>query len=130
MSIRSTVDFVIDSKGDVTNTQVTGTFTAKTKLSMKEILRQDELYRQILGVNSQEASEHSKDIASALSYLATHIIGCPDIWKALENGMKCEDLNIIADINNRCREEIDKEYKKLSEEASAAETILKTPPAV
>ena len=128
MPIKNTVEFSIDVTGELTGNQYVGSFTAKTKLSMKESLRQDEIFRGILGVNSNEASNASKSIAAAVSYLSTHLITSPDWWKSLENGLKCEDMNLLATINNTCQEKIDEEYKKLADEAGKAEAALKALP--
>ena len=126
--LKNTVDFSVDVKGELTGNSYVGPFVAKTKLSVRETLRQDELYRAVLGVNSQDASPASKSVASAISYLSTHLVSSPDWWKALEGGMKCEDINLLAEINNKCQEIIDAEYKKLTEEASEAEKLLKAIP--
>jgi hypothetical protein len=126
--MKNTVDFTVDVKGEVSGNSFVGGFTAKTKLSFRESLAQDEDYRRILGVNSQEASPNSKSIAGAISYLARHIIKCPDWWTSLEGGLKCEDMNLLAEINNNCQEAIEAEYKALAGEAQKAEDILKALP--
>ena len=128
MAIKNLVEFTIDVKGELTDHQYTGSFTAKTKLSMREALAQDEIYRRILGVNSQEASNASKSVAGAISYLKTHLVKCPDWWDALEGGDKCEDLNLLVEINNKCQDAVDGAYKALAEEAKKAEEILKALP--
>jgi hypothetical protein len=126
--IKNTVDFTVDCRGELTGNQYTGAFTAKTKLSLRESLRQDELYRGILGANSQDASLASKSIASAISYLSTHLMTWPDWWTNLNKGMDCEDVNLLAEINNTCQEKIDAEYKILQDEAKKAEDLLKAIP--
>ena len=130
MAIKNTVDFSVDIRGELTGNQYVGSFVAKTKLSMKESLKQDEIYRSILGSNSQDAGDSSKKVAAAISYLMTHIVTSPDWWKAMNLGMDCEDTNLLACINNTCQEKIEAEYKKLAEEAKASEELLKAIPAV
>jgi hypothetical protein len=71
--MKNTVEFSVDVRGELTGNQYVGGFVVKTKLSMREALRQDEIYRGLLGSNSQDASPASKSIASAISYLMTHI---------------------------------------------------------
>ena len=130
MAIKSQVDFSVDLVGELTGNKFPGVFTVKTKLSMRESLKQDEIYRSILGPDSPNASPAARSVAAAISYLATHVIKSPDWWQALEGGMKCEDMNVLAEVNNKAQEEIDKEYKALAEEAKKAEDILKAIPAV
>jgi hypothetical protein len=130
MAIKATVDLAIDCKGELSGNQFTGSFVAKTKLSMKESLKQDEIYRSILGANSQDAGDSSKKVAAAISYLMTHVVTSPDWWKAMNLGMDCEDMNLLATINNAVQEKIELEYKKLAEEAKASEELLKAIPAV
>jgi hypothetical protein len=125
MALKNVVEFCIDVKGELTGQQYTGAFTVRTKLSVMQALAQDELYRRILGVNSQEASETSKALASAISYLSTHVVKGPEWFTALEGLMKCEDINVVAAVNNEAQRVIDVEYKALSEEAKKAETALK-----
>lgn len=126
MSIKNTVDFSVDIKGEVTGDSFVGSFTVKTKLSVKEHLRQDELYRSLLGVDNQNASIDSKNLATALAYLATRIVKAPDWWNKMEGGLNCEDINVISEINNKCIAEIEREYKTLQEEATKAEEALKS----
>jgi hypothetical protein len=42
--------------------------------------------------------------------------------------LKCEDVNLLAAINNACQDKIDLEYKALAEEGSKAEELLKAIP--
>jgi hypothetical protein len=125
MSIKNTVEFSVDIKGESSGQDFVGSFTVKTKLSIKEHLRQDELYRSLLGADSQNASIDSKSLATALAYLATRIVTSPEWWKKMEGGLSCEDINVISEINNKCIAEIEKEYATLKNEASAAEEALK-----
>jgi hypothetical protein len=128
MAIKNTVDFSVDVVGELTNNSYVGTFVAKTKLSMRETLRQDEVRRQILGVNPQSAGEDAQRVAAAIAYLSVHIVQSPDWWKELEGGLKIEELNLLAEVNNKCQEAIDKEYKKLNEEATKAKGELEKLP--
>jgi hypothetical protein len=126
--IKNTVEFVIDCRGELTGNQYTGPFTAKTKLSLRESLKQDEMYRGILGANSQDASLASKQIASAISYLSTHLMTWPEWWTKLNRGLDCEDVNLLAEVNNMCQEKIQVEYDALAKEAKTAEDLLKAIP--
>lgn len=125
MSLKNTVDFTVDVKGDLTDKQYTGTFEAKTKLSVRETLKQDEIYRSIVGANSAEASVEAKSMGTAIAYLITHVIKSPDWWRELDNGMKVDEMNLLAEVFQKCQSAIDAEYKKLQEEANVAEVALK-----
>jgi hypothetical protein len=125
MPIKNQVDFAIDTTGELTGNKYSGAFTVKCKLSMRESLKQDEIYRSILGPDSQNAGQSAKSVAAALSYLATHVIKSPDWWQATEGGMKLEDMNVLASVNNLAQDAIEAEYKALAEEAKKAEDILK-----
>jgi|ERR1017187_311683 hypothetical protein len=128
MAIKNSTDFTIDCKGELTGNQYTGSFTCRTKLSMREALAQDELYRRILGVNSQDASNSSKSIAAAVSYLSAHVMKSPPWWEKLDSGLQCEDINLLTAVNNACMDAVEKEYLALAEEAKKAETALKDLP--
>ena len=125
MALKSQVDFAIDIMGEITGNKYSGTFTVKTSLSMRETLKQDEIYRSIIGPDPSNAASNSRNIAAAISYLATHVIVSPDWWKKLQGGLECDDVNLIAEVNNKAQEVIDAEYKKLADEAKKAEDILK-----
>jgi hypothetical protein len=125
MGIKSLVDFTVDVVGEVTGNKYVGSFTVKTALSARDALKQDEIYRSVLGPNSQDANPVSKGIASAISYLATHVAKSPDWWQSVEGGLKLEDINVLAIVNNTAQDTIEIEYKKLAEEAKKAEDILK-----
>ena len=88
-------------------------------------MRQDELCRSLLGADSQNASIASRQLATALAYLATRIVTSPEWWKKMDGGLACEDINVISEINNLCIAEIEKEYAALNNEASQAEEALK-----
>lgn len=124
MAIKAFVDFQIDVKGDMTDQGFAGSFTAKTKLSMRDQFRQDEIYRANLGVNSQAASDNCKRISAAIAYLAVHLVKVPDWWDKVGRGVDLEDVNVLAEINNKCQEAIEEEYKKLQTDAEAAEKAL------
>jgi len=126
MSIKNSVDFAISCTGELTGSNYVGSFTAKTKLSVKEQLREDELCRTLLGVNSQNASSSAKMLAIALAYLGVRIVKAPDWWTKLSNGMDVEDMNLIVAVHEACVKEIEKEYKVLDSEASKAEEALRT----
>jgi hypothetical protein len=124
MSIKSQVDFDINTIGEVTGKEYVGKFTVKTKLSMMEIIKEDEIYRTTVGIDSLGASKEAKDIAHAISYLQIRIVKSPEWWNDMGHGRFVEDLNLLVDINNGCRESIDKEYTAIIESGKKAKEDL------
>ena len=123
--VRPTVDFTISLVGENTGKEFIGTFTAKTKLSIKETLKENEIFRQIVGVNSKDADDLAKTLGMATSYLMVRIVRSPDWWASLNYGLDVEDMNLLSEVNNQCRKAIDDEYKALSNAATDAEKALK-----
>ena len=125
MSLPNIVSFDVKCKGDETEKDYEGLFKVKTKLSIKERLKEDEVRRSLLGVDSQNAGNEAVLIASAVAYLAVRLVETPDWWKASEGGLKLEDSNVLATVNNTAMAEIAKEYQKLSKKAEEAQVEIK-----
>jgi hypothetical protein len=126
--MKNTVEFSVDVVGELTKNSYVGGFTAKTKLSVRETLRQDEIRRSILGADAQNASLEAQTVANAVAYLHTHITKAPDWWRELDGGLNVEDLNLLAAVNNSCHDAVDAEYKALEKEADESKTALKDLP--
>ncbi len=122
------VKFSFDKKGEVTEAPYVGLFKVKVNLSLRESLRQEEVYRQAVGSNPEFASEFSRNVAAALSYLAVRIVQdkeCPD-WFIASNGLlDTKDINILVALNNEAMAAVDQEYAKLTAEAEKAQKELK-----
>jgi hypothetical protein len=125
MSISSIVSFDVKVTGDLTGKEYSGLFKVKTKLSVKERLKESEIKRSILGVASQDADQEAILMASAVAYLAVRVVESPAWWKESEGGLSLEDLNVLAVVNNTAQAEIAKEYDKLSKTAELAQVELK-----
>ena len=125
MSIQSIVSFNVKSVGDVTGTTYEGLFECKTKLSVSQGLKESEMVRRLLGVNSQEASNADRQIATAIAYLAMRVTKSPQWWKDSAGGQELEDLNVLADVNNEAMKAVAAEYDKLSQEAEKAQPVLR-----
>ena len=124
-NIAATVTFDIDQKGEVTGRSFIGTFTAKTKTSIMETLKEDQIYRRVLGENPQDAADDIKRIAMAYAYLQIRLTDAPDWWKDAGGGLGLEDLGVLAAVNNKAQEKIRLEYEKLTAEADKAKPELK-----
>jgi|WetSurMetagenome_2_1015567.scaffolds.fasta_scaffold812627_1 hypothetical protein len=125
MAIKSQVDFDINTVGEISSKEYVGKFVAKTKLSMMEIIKEDEIYRTTLGIDPVGASRAACDLAHAIAYLQIRIIKSPAWWEDMGHGRFVEDLNLLIDINNQCREAIDKEYASIIEAGKKAKEEVK-----
>jgi hypothetical protein len=125
MAISSIVGFDVKVKGDESEKDYEGLFKVKTKLSIKDRLKEDEIRRTQLGMDSQNAGLEAHAIASAVAYLAVRVVDSPSWWKECEGGLKLEDSNVLAEVNNKAMAEIAKEYQKLTKVAEAAQEDLK-----
>jgi hypothetical protein len=124
--LKSTVEFSVTCKGETTGKDYQGLFTAKTALSFRESLRQDETYRVILGVRPSEASDYAASIATAISYLSVRITQSPTWWKEAGNGLDLTgDENVLVAVNKACVEAIDEAYKAFRTEGAVALGELK-----
>jgi hypothetical protein len=118
-----TVMFSVNFKGE-DSTQYQGVFQAKTSLSVREVLREDEIRRTILGFNPQDASQYQSQLAAAVAYLSIRLTGdVPDWWARTNNGLDVNDEIVLAEVNNACTKEIQKTreefLKKAEDEAKA-----------
>jgi hypothetical protein len=118
------VVFGIDVKGESTDRRYEGVFEAKTKLSHRESLKEDEVRRAILGVNSTEASEYAKSVAAAIAYLSIRVQKAPNWFKDSNNGLDLEDGNVLIEVNNACVKAIDEARASFLEAAEKAKKDL------
>lgn len=121
--MRDTIQFTINATGENSGQKFEGLFTAKVKLSHRETLREDEVYRTVLGQNPSEAGPDAASIARAVAYLTIRITDGPDWWKKSGSGLNLEDIDVLAAVNNGAvaaiKEERDAHLKK-AEEAQPA----------
>ena len=124
--LKQSVDFSVTCKGETSGKEFSGLFTAKTALSFKESLRQDEIFRITVGVRPQDASEYAQSVAQALSYLAVRIIESPSWWKECQGGLELRgDENVLVEVNRACVSAIDEAYVAFRREGDQAKTELK-----
>ena len=125
MSISSIVSFDVKVVGDESETTYEGVFESKTKLSLRERLKEDELRRLHLGMDSANASQDAFVIASALAFLGVRVTKAPKWWTDANNGADLVDMNVVGEIHKLCSAAIAKEYEKLSKQATEAQKELK-----
>lgn len=119
------VQFNINVKGETSEETFEGLFELKTKLSIKDQLREDEIRRSILGGMPEGASTFAHSLADALSYIAVRIVKAPDWWVKNNGGLDLEDLNVISKVHTKAIECITAELKKREEDAEKARGELK-----
>lgn len=117
--MQKTVTFGVSFKGKETGADYIGTFEAKTSTSYREDLKEDEIRRNVLGVNSVEAGGEAAAVAQAYAYLLIRVVKSPDWWKACGFGLDSEDPNILSEINNRTVAEIAKARESVVKAAEA-----------
>jgi len=124
--VKNLVQFEVSVKSDYDDNLYTGIFKAKTKLSIREKLMQDTIYRGFLGNNPQDASQDAKSQAFALAYCRVRLLDpFPKFWTDSEFGEKLEDTDILYEICNKCNEAVEKEFAVLKKAAEEAEAELK-----
>lgn len=134
-----TAVFYINEVGNVTRQTYMGTFKVHCVLSPIDFIESDKMYREMLGAtNPENAHEHARSVAFALSQLKYRIIEEAPFWENRRlGGSHIKDDNIIITILNNAieaeerfreakvkeAEEIQKRLQKMIEN----EEIEKTP---
>jgi hypothetical protein len=117
--------FSVDIKGKTTGQSYVGVFKIKTRLSMRDRLRQDEVRRTILGVNAESATMEAQGIANAVSYLNVRITKAPSWWTDNQGGLELEDMDVLAEVYQKAFQIEEESYKVLSDDAEKARQELK-----
>jgi hypothetical protein len=124
--LKSSVEFSVTVKGDTSGKEYAGLFTAKTALSFRESLRQDETYRVILGVRPSEAGEYAATVAGAISYLSIRLTQSPTWWKETNGFLDATgDENVLVTVHKACVDAIDAAYTAFRAEGAVALAELK-----
>ena len=96
-----TAILTLNEVGDVMGTYK-GVFTFKCYLNPLEQLTVGKLYRELLGTNSEEATDTEKFIAVCLSQLSKRILKAPPFWDTREMvSGNIPDINILSLIFDR-----------------------------
>lgn len=122
MAAANEMSFSINILGEVTQERWVGTFTAKCRLSHRDHLTADKLFRELIGPNPETACDRARQTSEIFSQLAVRIVQSPDWWKASGNGADLADDAIIAEVYNnamRIEKEALETLKKKAAEAQA-----------
>lgn len=120
--LREKVQFQIDIEGESKRYQ--GLFEMKLKLSWRELAREDEVRRAILGVNSSEASPEMDGVARAAAYLSVRLTDTPTWWKEGGNGLELNDLNVLPAVHEAAVKAANDEHARVKAEADKAKGSL------
>jgi hypothetical protein len=118
------ISFQIDVKGEVTGTRYEGLFKAKTSLTYRDMLKQDQVRRAVLGPDGDQAGALAQSIAQATAFLAVHLVESPNWWSQQGSGLDVVDVNILTEVNNACFDAVEKEKEKLRSAGEAAKKVL------
>ena len=122
--MKDSVTVSYSSKGDVTGTLWEGVFVAKVKLSNRDVLRQDEIYRNALGQKPGEASALAQTLATYISFLAVRLTKSPEWFREAGNGLDFEDESLLQDIFTKVKDAVEAEYDAHRKEAEEAKKSL------
>lgn len=118
--------FTIDVKGETTGEVWKGLFKAKVRLSHRDQLKQDEIRRELLGTNPENASPRAKNQAEIFSALAVHILEAPDWWHRAGEGFDLEDDSVIGAVYDGIIKARNDAQEALIKEAEEAKKSLKS----
>lgn len=121
MNLLETVEFLIVVEGDRTGEKWTGNFTALRRLSHRQELLRDRIYRELLGANPETASERAKSQAEIIADLKVCLVKTPEWWKNSGDGLDLADDNLIQELwkeTIRIRVDAINEVKKAGEDAT------------
>ncbi len=122
INLRDSVAFTISVTGDRTGDLWHGEFKSYKRLSHRQELMRDRIMRDLLGPNSEGASDRAKSQAELLAELQVSLVETPSWWKEAGQGMDLADDNIIQEIWKKVMEvkvaaveEVTKKGEKLKE---------------
>jgi hypothetical protein len=122
--MKDSVTVPFETKGDITGTDWKGVFKAKVKLSNREFLREDEVFRTVLGKSPDSAGGPAKALASQVAYLTVRLTEAPPWFYAANNGLDFEDENLLDEIAVAVQKAVNAERATHIKEAEAAQPAL------
>lgn len=128
MALDKTSTFVISVDGETSKEKWVGKFIVKTQLSPREILRKDQIRRDLIGQEKDcQASLEAKSIATVFSTLWVHLMEAPNWWKDQGNGIDMVDENVATEVYLKLAEIMNKEAKEREELAEKAKAAIEKP---
>jgi len=126
--MRETIDFNVNIIGSSSKKLWTGVFTVKTSLSYREIFREDEVRRSLLGADPGNANPYVDRIARYAAQLSVGIVKGPawyDQSVYCTEGLPGKDLNVLTEVVEEMAKALKAETDSVSSTAEAAQAELK-----
>jgi len=98
VDLKESVSFDVKITGDRTGEVFYGTFTALRRLTHRQELLRDKVCRELLGSNSEGATERAKSQAEMLGELSVSIIKSPTWWSENGNGLDLADDSVLREV--------------------------------
>ncbi len=110
--IPPTTQFTVKIKGEDTGRVYEGMFTVRVKTSHLDTLRMDEIRRNTLGSNPNEAGGRAQDLAHAYAFCVIRLKAgkdeMPEWFKSTNYGLEADDGNVLIEVNNAAFEAVKK----------------------
>jgi hypothetical protein len=113
----NTFTFSIAERGETTGEQFNWAFTAKRRLSIRDLINKDAQRRFIIGDRPETALQATLMRAEIVAHLFVSITESPQAWKDSMNGLDLFDDNIIIKLYDTIQEAQEKAAKEVQEEA-------------
>jgi hypothetical protein len=114
----NTFSFSIAEVGETTGEKFNWAFTAKRRLSIRDLINKDAQRRFIIGDRPETAAPETLMRAEMLAYLSVSITESPKEWRESQNGLDLYDDNILIKMYETIQEA---QAKATQEVAKAAE---------
>lgn len=125
MALDNTEAFSVHLIGDVTGETWTGGFTTKIWLSHRELLRIDQIRRQLLGETPSSPSVRAADTADMLSELQVRLVEAPAFWKDAGNGLDLVDDNLLQEVWAKVQQAVARRVEARTKQARAVQERLR-----
>jgi hypothetical protein len=112
-------------RGELTGKEYLGNFRVCVALSQHQILRRGQIYRELLGAYSNNASIEDVAVADRLSELAVRVVDAPQWWATSMNGLELRDSAPVETLAKAVHAAVAEYEKEIAAQASAARADLK-----
>lgn len=117
--------FSISVDGEQTEEKWLGSFKVKTKLSHRDSLNRDRVYRDHIGKEAGDPSPLARDLATIFSELSVRLTETPAWWTESGNGVDLIDNNVVLEVYKQAMEAGKTDKAAVADKATKAATELK-----
>jgi hypothetical protein len=121
----NTFTFTITEVGDSTGEKFNWAFTAKRRLSIRDMITKDAQRRFIIGDRPETAAPDTVMRAEMLAYLSVSITESPKAWRDSQNGLDLFDDNVLIKMYETIQEAQNKAIQEAQKEAEEAKAGLR-----